>query len=246
MSTSTVTDMNHGGSKPSGRRKTKATELTQKKPKRGMGVAQLENLRKITEAASQNPNHHLQQFINNNHAAVLQYYRVPMFHDPNVYSVDPNVIGVSNGGFRFENTRDRFYSVPSYMKCASDGCGICHKKKRIAGGLNHSSVSPFRSFSGSNTVVEIPVAGKTRGSSRQVTEVMPVNRSGGGSMTEFEFFPGKGGESMTATASTWCCSCASVGGPVGLRGGEGSCVTAMSASEEGSVSSVDLSLKLSY
>lgn len=87
-----------------------------------------------------------------------------------------------------------------------------------------------------------------------MTDVTSVNGNGGGSMmTEFEFFPGKsvGAEEykevmrMGSPATTWCGSGGvSVGGTVGFRGGEGSCVTAITGGEEGSVSSVDLSLKL--
>ncbi|KAM0028958.1 putative SPEAR family protein [Helianthus debilis subsp. tardiflorus] len=169
---------------------------------------------------------------------------------PMDHVVDPSLIG-SNINYRFDNPKE-LYSVSSYMKCASDGCGVCHKfclvdisflltisrqKKRIAGGASHCSVNPFRNFCGG---MEMTDAGKTR--------------RGSGQVTEYEFFPGKCGGaeenkellSMGSTAA-WCGSGGgSVAGMIGLRGGEGSCVTAITGGEEGSVSSLDLSLKLSY
>ncbi|KAI3804787.1 hypothetical protein L1987_26597 [Smallanthus sonchifolius] len=171
-------------------------------------------------------------------------------HGANLYPpdhvMDPSVIRSSSVGFRLENSKE-LSSIPNYMKCPSDGCGVCHKKKRINGESNFCSVNPFRSFYQNNTAVEMMDAGKTRRSSGQATE---AHRNGGSSMTEYEFFPGRGvgaeeyKELMTTT--TWCGSGTSVGGVIGLRGGEGSCVTAITGSEEGSVSSLDLSLKLSY
>ncbi|KAK1430974.1 hypothetical protein QVD17_14133 [Tagetes erecta] len=268
MSSSVITDMNLGGSKQSvnggngsgnGRRKTKGNDFTQKKnkqPGRGMGVAQLERLRlqdrwkTITELhphphphanahvhvhdqiPSFNPSLGFSNSNSGNQIVQFRPYPVPapaMFgqqiHGGNLYStdhvVDPSVIGSS-----------------SYiMKCGSDCCGVCHKKKRINGGSNLCSVAPYR-----NTMVD-------RRSSNQVTEVTSVNRNGGGSM--FEFFPGKSGGAadeykevmrMGSPATTWCGSGGA--GTLGFRGGEGSCVTAITGGEEGSVSSVDLSLKL--
>ncbi|KAJ9551367.1 hypothetical protein OSB04_015412 [Centaurea solstitialis] len=38
-------------------------------------------------------------------------------------SSDHAAIGSGHGGFRFENSS----SIPNHVKCASDGCGICHK-----------------------------------------------------------------------------------------------------------------------
>ncbi|KAI3828262.1 hypothetical protein L1987_02360 [Smallanthus sonchifolius] len=165
--------------------------------------------------------------------------------------MDPSAIGSNNAGFRFEN------SIPNYIRCGSDGCGVCHKKKRINGGSNACSMNQFRNICGNNAVVEIIDAGKTRRGSGQVND-----RNGGSLVTEYEFFQGKGvgdaegysnyTELMSMGSKAWCGSGsgsgsgASVGGMIGLRGGEGSCVTAVSGSEEGSVSSVDLSLKLSY
>ncbi|KAI3702915.1 hypothetical protein L6452_28669 [Arctium lappa] len=178
-----------------------------------------------------------------------------MLHGSNLFLpdqvADPSVIGSGHGGFRFENSKE-LASIPNYIKCASDGCGICHKKKRINGGSNACLVNTFRNFCGNNTVGEMIDAGKTRRCSGQVTEVMSVHRNGGGSLTEYEFFPGKGGgaedykELMRMGSTTWCGSTSVGGGMIGLRRCEGSCVTAITGSEEGSVSSIDLSLKLSY
>ncbi|KAI3497052.1 hypothetical protein L1887_39433 [Cichorium endivia] len=293
MTTSMVMEMNlgeNGGtvkqSVNGGRRKTKGSELTQKKnkqPQRGMGVEQLERLRlqerwkKMTEVPSQHP-FALPSF-NSSVAFTTSCSTVPStgvqfrhvqasapppamlfhgigIHGANLFSsdhvVDPSLIGSSNLGFRFENSKE-LSSIPNYVKCASDGCGVCHKKKRIHGGSNACSVNPFRNFSGNNTVVEMIDASKTRRYSGQVTEVMSVHRTGGSSLTEYEFFPGKGGRTedynykefmRMGTTTTWCGSGTSVGAPVVLRGGDGSCVTAITGNEEGSVSSVDLSLKL--
>ncbi|KAJ0801732.1 putative SPEAR family protein [Helianthus annuus] len=265
---STVTDMSLGhngvnnGGRGSGRRKTKgSTELTQKKnkqPQRGLGVAKLEELRLQTnnvEQLKQLERLRLQErwkkmtelpFVPTPVQNVAVQFRHPahvstpaqmVVQGINMYPMDPSVIGsnVNNACYRFDNPNE-LYSVSSYMKCASDGCGVCHKKKRIAGGASHCSVSPFRNFCGS---MEMTDAGKTR--------------RGSGQVMEYDFFPGKCGGaeenkellSMGSTAA-WCGSGGSVAGTIGLRGGEGSCVTAITGGEEGSVSSLDLSLKLSY
>ncbi|KAL8195523.1 hypothetical protein R6Q57_025926 [Mikania cordata] len=267
MTTSVVTDMNLGGSKQSfngGRRKTKS-ESTQKKnkqPRRGLGVEQLERIISEDNSKMDAPSiHHLHHQLpppfnpsvgltTSGCTAVTNaavHYRLPYvsppvnwIHGTHLYSMDrvmdPLVFGSSNGGLRFENSKE-LSSVPSYENCTSDCCGVCHKKKRINRG----------SFCGNYTVVEMLDAGKTRRSSGQMypnefTKHVQVI-SGASSLTEYEFFPGICGGSPT---TAWCGNGSSVAGVLGFRGGEGSCVTAITGGEEGSVSSIDLSLKLSY
>ncbi|KAI3755828.1 hypothetical protein L1987_55636 [Smallanthus sonchifolius] len=282
MTTSMVTDMNLGQNKQSvnggggGRRKPKGSEFSLKKnkqPRRGKGVAQLEHERVQEEWKKMIELPHPLTSFNFTpsgctavpnaaaapNAAAVHFRPAPTpemlvqgirIYGANLYPPDHvmDVIGSSSVGFRFENSKE-LSSIPNYMKYASDGCGVCHKKKRINCGSNLCSVNPFRSYYRNNTAVEMTDAGKTRRSSGQVTE---AHRNGGSSMTEYEFYPGRGvgaeeyKELMRIGSTTWCGSGTSVGGAIGLRGGEGSCVTAITGSEEGSVSSLDLSLKLSY
>ncbi|CAH1444486.1 unnamed protein product [Lactuca virosa] len=263
--------VNGGG----GRRKTKGSELTQKKnkqPQRGMGVEQLERLRlqerwkKMTEVPSLHhpfalpgfsssscttvPNQNTGvQFRPAQGAAPAMLFHGIGIHGTNLFSTAEHVMDPSvNVGFRFDNSKE-LSSIPNYVvKCASDGCGVCHKKKRIHGGSNACSLNPFRNLAGNNSVVEMIDAAKTRLCSGQVTEVISVYRNGGSAMTEYEFFPEKGGR---GTTSKTCCGSGSGsggsvgGGAVALHGGDRSCVTAaITGNEEGSISSVDLSLKL--
>ncbi|KAI3703859.1 hypothetical protein L1987_74055 [Smallanthus sonchifolius] len=258
-----VRDMNlrenatvNGGGGGGGRRRSKA-DLTQRKnkqPQRGMGVEQLERIRlqDVWKKMTHIPSLHPQLPFPTSYTTVVpnvavQFRPTPAMLFSTDHVMDPSAIGSNNAGFRSEN------SIPNFIRCGSDACGVSHKKKRINGGSYACSMNQFRNICGNNGVVEIIDAGKSRRGSGQVND-----RNGGSLVTEYEFFPGKGGgdaegysnytELMSMGSKAWCASGsgASVGGMIGLRGGEGSCVTAVSGSEEGSVSSVDLSLKLSY
>ncbi|PWA89294.1 hypothetical protein CTI12_AA034710 [Artemisia annua] len=231
-----------------GRRKTKSDSSSQKKnkqPQRGLGVEKLEHLRLQTERGQ---NMTFRQ-------PSVNYFNGVADHPPQHQRV-------------YQNMRtNELSSIQNnlYFNCVSDSCGACHKKKRISGGGSSTwSVNQFRNYAHSAHSSSNNAFGEGRPRRvqvREVKEVMPVQRNGMNLMTEYQLFPGENivgnaGEMMRTGSFTWCGSGLGVGvsgggtsvdgSMLGLRTGDGSCVTGVTGNEEGCVSSVDLTLKLSY
>ncbi|GJW16087.1 hypothetical protein Tco_0020220 [Tanacetum coccineum] len=243
-----------------------SSQKKNKQPQRGMGVEKLEHIIRLQTEIAPPPPPPPAPF-NNTFAVPHHQLNGPFQFRQLPVNYFNGVVGDHHHHVYQNMTTNELSSIHnSYAKCVSDGYGASasYKKKRInGGGSNTCSVNPYRNYAASNSAfVETIDAGRPRLILvREVKEVMPVPRNGMNLMTEYEFFPGKNsvvgdaGEMMRTASSTWCGNGlglgvgggggASVDGRMlGLRAGDGSCVTAITGNEEGCVSSLDLTLKL--
>nr|GEX47466.1 hypothetical protein [Tanacetum cinerariifolium] len=243
-----------GASARSRKTKNDSSSSSQKKnkpPQRGMGVAKLEQQirlqerwERMTETVPQPPP-----------APFNTTFAVPHHQLNGTFQFRQPPVNYFNG-FVGDHHHQVYQNMTTNELSSIQNSGACYKKKRInGGGCSTFSVNPSRN----SAFVETIDAGRPR--RIQVREVMPVPRNGMNLMTGYEFFPmknsvvGEAAEMMRTASPTWCGSGlgfgvggeggASVDGSMlGLRAGDGSCVTAITGNEEGCVSSLDLTLKL--